>query len=144
VTNVANDPDAGQQLTFSLLQAPPGATLDSTSGVFSWRAPVSAADSTNTVTVKVADNGTPVLSATNSFLIVVNPLLPASLSSISVTGGQVNLTVNGPVGPDYTVLTSTNLIDWELLTTTNSPGLPFTVIDNPIVPVLFYRLMLGP
>ena len=84
VTNTATDPNVPPQtLTFNLLNSPSGAaltSLDATDAQFSWRAPVNSAGTTNLVTVAVTDTGT-LLSATNSFNIIVNPL--SSLPSVN-------------------------------------------------------------
>jgi glucuronoarabinoxylan endo-1,4-beta-xylanase len=153
VTNTATDPNVPpQSLTFSLLNSPAGATLtplDTTDAQFSWRAPVDSAGTTNLVTVTVMDNGT-LLSATNSFNVIVNPLssLP-TLDSIGVSGGEVTLVLNGPEGPDYTLLSTTNLTDpvgsWQVLMTTNSPVTPVTLMDtNSSDPARFYLIEIGP
>ena len=153
VTNTATDPNVPpQSLAFSLLNNPSGAvliSLDATDAQFSWRAPVSSAGTTNLVTVMVTDNGT-LLSATNSFNVIVNPLssLP-SVNSINASGGQVTLTVAGPQGPDYTLLSTTNLTDpvgsWQVLMTTNSPITPVTLVDtNFSDPQRFYLIQIGP
>jgi hypothetical protein len=106
---------------------------------------VSQADTTSLITVKVIDDGTPGLSATNSFKVTVNPLLPSALSAINADSGQVNLIATGPPGPDYTLLTSTNLVDWETLFTTNPATIPFTfTTTNNSEPQRFYRIQLGP
>jgi hypothetical protein len=145
VTNIASDPDPAQTLTFGLLGGPAGSTLNTTNGVFSWRPLVSQADSTNLITVAVTDNGTPALSATNSYTVTVNPLTPAALGSPALAGHQVSLMVAGPLGPDYTLLTSTNLANWQPLLTTNPPATPFSLTDtNPGAAARFYRLQLGP
>ncbi len=150
ITNAATDPGVPPQtLTFSLLNAPNGTgltSLDASNALFTWRPPVSKANTTNLVTVKVADDGTPSLSATNSFNVIVNPLTEPILSSVSVSGGQVSFMVNGPAGPDYMLWTSTNLIDWQVLLTTNSPALPITLLDTNLVDASarFYRIQLGP
>ncbi len=146
VTNVATDTNVpAQTLTFSLLNAPANAALNSSNGIFIWRPPASAANTTNLVSVKVVDSGTPSLSATNSFNITVNPLAPPVLSSIAAAAGQVSLTVNGPVGPDYTLMTSTNLTNWQPLFTTNSPAPPFMLVDtNLSYAARFYRIQIGP
>ncbi|HXR46720.1 MAG TPA: hypothetical protein VN784_04705 [Candidatus Limnocylindrales bacterium] len=154
VTNTASDPNVPpQSLTFNLLNGPAGAavtSLDTTDAQFSWRAPVNSAGTTNPVMVAVTDTGT-LLSATNSFNIIVNPLssLP-SVNSINASGGQVTLMVAGPQGPDYTVLTTTNLTDplstWQVLMTTNSPVTPVTLVV-PIIPTdpcRFYSIQIGP
>ncbi|WP_207632522.1 choice-of-anchor tandem repeat GloVer-containing protein [Foetidibacter luteolus] len=57
-TAAATDGDAGQKLTFSLIGAPSGATINATSGAFSWTP--STAGSFN-FKVRVSDNGSPVL-----------------------------------------------------------------------------------
>jgi glucuronoarabinoxylan endo-1,4-beta-xylanase len=146
ITNVATDPDLPTQtFTFSLLSGPAGSTLNPTNGVFSWRPLVSQAGSTNAITVGVVDDGVPVLSATNSFTITVDPLGQAALGSIAVAGGQVSIAAGGPLGPDYTLLTSTNLANWQTLLTTNPAATPFTLTDtNHGDAARFYRLQLGP
>ena len=150
VTNAATDADQPPQtLTFSLLGAPTNATLtplNNTNAVFTWRPLVSQASTTNTITLKVADSGTPSLSATNSFLVTINPLAQPTVSSISVSDGQVSLVATGAVGPDYTLWASTNLISWQVLFTSNSPVTPVTLVDTNFsaYPVRFYRIQLGP
>ena len=54
-------------LTFALLAGATNATLNTNSGAFSFRPFVTQANSTNNFTLKVSDNGTPPLSATQSF-----------------------------------------------------------------------------
>jgi glucuronoarabinoxylan endo-1,4-beta-xylanase len=146
ITNVTTDPDVPPQtLTFSLLSGPVGSTLNPINGVLSWRPLVSQAGTTNNITVVVTDNGTPPLSASNSFTITVNPLSPAALSSITVAGDQASIVASGPVGPDYTLLTSTNLLDWQPLLTTNPAAMPFSLTDTNLSDAArFYRLQLGP
>ncbi len=147
VTNLASDVDAPPQtLAFNLLNAPATASLNSSSGVVSWRPPVSAANTTNLISVAVTDSGMPVLSATNNFHVIVNPLPPPAISSITTSGPVIKLSANGLQGPDYTILTSTNLTSWQAVFTTNSPALPFTFnytnsgneVDR------FFRIQLGP
>lgn len=69
----ATDSDLpAQKLTFSLdVGAPAGATITS-EGVFSWTPTEAQGPSTYMITVKVTDNGTPALSATRSFTVVVD------------------------------------------------------------------------
>ena len=64
-------------LTFSLVSAPDGATLtqiNNTNATLSWRPAVSNANTTNPITLNVADNYVPSLSAQRSFTITINPL----------------------------------------------------------------------
>jgi hypothetical protein len=49
------------------------------------------------------------------------------------------------IGPDYSLLTSTNLLNWQLLFTTNPAVMPITLTDsNRTDAARFYRLLLGP
>jgi len=68
----ASDSDQpAQKLTFSLISGPEGLTVNPTSGQVSFRPTEAQGPSTNTVIVRVTDNGTPVMSGTNSFSVVV-------------------------------------------------------------------------
>jgi hypothetical protein len=134
-----------QTLTFTLLVGATNATLNTNSGAFSFRPLVTQANSTNSFTLKVADNGTPSLSATQSFAVVVNPLVAPAVSSLSAAGGQFSVSVSGQSGPDYAIETSTNLTQWSNVFITNSPALPFNWMDtNSARPMRFYRIKLGP
>jgi hypothetical protein len=147
VTNSAADPDIPQQtLTFSLLTAPANATINTNSGLFSWRPAIAQSPSTQTVAVVVSDNGTPALSATQSFTAtVIQPSAPV-LDGGAVTNGNFGFRINGDSGPDYTILASTNLISWAPLFTNNSPVLPYYWVDtnSAAYPVRFYQTVLGP
>jgi hypothetical protein len=148
VSNVATDPDVpAQTLTYSLLTGPAGSAVD-TSGTFTWRPTVSFAGTTNLVQVVVTDNGTPNLSATNSFSVIVNPLTAPSVSAPSYSGGFFSVTVTGQSGPDYALEATTNLLGgtWVVVAVTNSPASPFTLTDTNAAaqPVQFYRLVTGP
>jgi beta-galactosidase len=135
-------------LTFSLLSAPASAMLtplSNTNAVFSWRPQVTDANTANLVTIKVADPGS--LSATQSFMITVNPITLPSVSSIMFGSGQITLQVtNSQIGPDYSVQESSNLFNWNTLFITNSPAIPFSWVDtNPAtLPAQFYRIKVGP
>lgn len=150
VTNTATDVYAPPQtLTYSFVNPvtlPKGVSLNATNGVFTWRPPINFAGTTNLLMVRVSNNGTPAMSATNSFNVIINPLTRPSISSINVSGQQINLTVQGTQGPDYTLLSSTNLTTWQTVLTTNSPALPLQLIYTNTQPGLdcFFRLDLGP
>jgi hypothetical protein len=138
-----------QTLTFSLFSAPTNDTLtqiNNTNATFNWRPLVTQANTTNVFTVKVADNGTPSLSATQSFTVTVNPLTPPAVSSATWSSGRFNLQVSGQAGPDYAVQVSTNLVDWSTLWITNSPPMPFQWVDTNAgaPPMQFYRIKVGP
>jgi len=146
ITNAATDPNVPPALTFSLLSGPTNAALtalNATNILFKWRPLVSQANTTNLIIVKVADSVGQ--SATNSFKVIVNPLAQPRFSSINASGGQINLALTGTTGPDYTLWTSTNLVTWQTLSTTNSPPLPITlVVTNTRDRMRFYRIQAGP
>jgi hypothetical protein len=146
VTNTASDSDVpAQTLTFSAANTFPAAATVSSNGLFSWRPLVSQANTTNLIRIQVTDSGAPPLSATNSFNVVVNVVTNPVIGPINLAPGQVSLTVNGPQGPDYTLWTSTDLVSWQTLFTTNSPSIPFTVTDtNATDPQRFYKFQIGP
>jgi hypothetical protein len=139
----ANQPP--QTLTFALLAGATNATLNTSSGAFSFRPLVTQANTSNNFTLQVSDNGTPSLSATQGFAVVVNPLSAPAVSSVSVAGGQFSFSVGGQSGPDYAIESSTNLVQWSNVFITNSPALPFnwtaTATNDP---QRFYRIKLGP
>jgi len=90
----ASDLDLPKQaLTFSLASAPAGATINATSGQFTWR-PAEYQGGTNyTVSIAVTDSGAPPLSATQSFNVTVRNTLndfAFSLGSTNVTPGETN------------------------------------------------------
>ena len=88
----ATDTDLpAQTLTFSLVSGPAGLTVSS-AGLVSWTPTEAQGPSTNTVTVKVADNGTPSQTATQAFTVSVRevnvaPTL-AAIADQSVTAGS--------------------------------------------------------
>ncbi|QRR00788.1 malectin domain-containing carbohydrate-binding protein [Dyadobacter sandarakinus] len=67
-TAVATDPDASQTRHFSLMNAPAGASIEPTTGVFKW---TPAAAGTSKFTVQVTDSGTPSLSDFEEITITV-------------------------------------------------------------------------
>ena len=150
VTNAATDPDIPPQtLTFSLTGSPPEAVINTNSGVFSWRPAIAQSPSTNIVSVVVTDAGKPNLSATQSFWVTVNrPVQPTvgTSGTIGMSNGHFNITINGDGGPDYTILASTNLIDWSSVWMTNSLTPPFIFSDPAATNFSrrFYRVILGP
>ncbi len=134
-----------QPLAFALLAGATNASVNASSGAFSFRPLVTQANSTNSFTLKVSDNGTPPLSATQSFSVTVNPLSAPGISNIIVVGRQFSFNVNGQRGPDYAIETSTNLTQWSNVFITNSPAVPFVWKDtNSAAPHCFYRIKLGP
>ncbi|EEF60957.1 carbohydrate binding domain-containing protein [Pedosphaera parvula] len=145
ITNTATDPDVPPQtLTYTLLNGPGNSALNPSNGVFSWRPLVSQQNSTNPVSVRVTDNGTPPLAATNNFVLTVSALSPPGIRSIAVAETQVSLGITGSLGPDYTLWSTTNLTDWQPLVTNTPATMPLTITITNTNPQRFYRLQLGP
>ncbi|MBM3883698.1 MAG: cadherin repeat domain-containing protein [Verrucomicrobia bacterium] len=90
-TVLASDSDwPSQTLTFSLgAGAPPGASLDASNGLFRWTPTEYQGPSTNLLTIVVTDSGTPPLSATQSFTVIVHDVL----GDFSLSLGATNLFV---------------------------------------------------
>jgi len=146
ITNSASDSDLpAQTLTFSLLTSPTNATINTNSGVLTWRPLVSQANSTNSFAVIVTDNGTPNLSATQNFSVTVSPLARPQLSTVVWSAGQLMFQINGDSGPDYQIQSSTNLVNWSPAFTANSPLMPFAYTNNASgSPMNFFRVVAGP
>jgi len=150
VSNSAVDPYAPPAtLAWSLLDAPAGAAIAPASGLVTWRPTMAQSPTTNLFFVSVSDNGSPSLSAGQSFLVSVSQPANPQISSPSFNGGLLQFIVNGDLGPDYIIQTSTNLSvsnDWQPVFSNSSPVLPFifttTVSSN--LNERFYRIRLGP
>lgn len=115
----ATDPDATQTLNFSLGGiVPSGAEINFTTGVFTWTPNESQGPGTNTITVIVADSGTPSAKATNTFLVVVN---------------EINVTPVLHVRAPQTVYATTTLTATNYATDSDIPGnsLTFSLISPP-------------
>ena len=125
VVNTATDPDnSGDAMTYQLLDPPAGATIDS-SGVIFWTPSEAQGPNTFVITTVVTKAGTPPLSATNSFTVVVNeanspPVLPAQPDVIISALSQL-IVVNTATDPDI----PPNTLTYRLL---NSPS--GAVIDS--------------
>ncbi|MBE0545407.1 MAG: lamin tail domain-containing protein [Verrucomicrobia bacterium] len=149
LTNTATDPDVPPQtLTFQLLSAPAGMTLDASSGWLTWRPLIAQAGTTNGVVLRVADSGTPTLTDTQSFVVtVLSPALPY-LSAPSVSNGSFSLLVHGDEGPDYVIerAHAASPTNWLPLATNLSPTLPFDWSEPASSNALpnFYRVRLAP
>jgi hypothetical protein len=145
ITNSATDADAGQVLTYSLPVKPTNASINTSSGVLSWRPIITQANSTNAFSVIVADNGSPSLSATQSFSVIVSPLSVPVITTPTLGAGQVGLSISGQVGPDYAVQGSSNLVNWNTILITNPTTMPFiwnTNVGN--LPSQYFRIKVGP
>lgn len=145
VTNTAADVDIPANLhTFSLVSAPAGMVIDSTTGVITWTPPVSQQSSTNMVAVNAADNGQPPLNDTKSFTVTVVGL-GQRITAIEPTNGVMVLTLEGISGETYHIQatpTLTSPIPWAVIgtNTAGTDGLSqFIDTETPLQPIRFYR-----
>jgi len=107
----ATDPDAGQVLTYSLDAGPAGTAIDPATGVLTWTP--TDGPTTVTMTVRVTDNGTPVLFSAATFSVTVtnvSPTLQISGAATAVPGQPYTLTLSA-VDPGVDTISQWT-IDW--------------------------------
>lgn len=113
-TASANDTN-GDALTFSLTSSLPGPTIDATSGLFTWTPTEAQGPGTNNISIVVTDNGTPSLSATQNFTLIVREVnRPPEFSSASsriINELTTLLTTNAATDPDLPA----NTLQYSLL-----------------------------
>jgi len=103
---IASDSDVpAQTLTFSLDPgAPPGGTINPTTGAFNWSPTETQGPGSYPVTIRVTDNGSPVLNDAKTFTIVVSSVAELRLTGITMSGGaSVTLTWSSQAGKTYRV-----------------------------------------
>jgi len=147
VTNSVTDADLPPQtLTFSLLSAPTNATINPASGVITWQPLIAQSPSTTQVQVRVEDDGSPSLSATQSFRVTVTRPPTPALGAPAWVGGRFQFAVSGHSGIWYTVWSSSNLLDWSQIGLTLPACTPFTFTDAfPLAnEQCFYKVHIGP
>jgi len=89
-TATASDPDVGQTLRFSIdAGAPAGVSINPGSGVFTWTPSEAQGPGSYQVTVRVTDNGSPNLTASETITITVN-----EVNAVPVLAPIGNQTVN--------------------------------------------------
>ncbi|MBN2181896.1 MAG: tandem-95 repeat protein [Sedimentisphaerales bacterium] len=82
----AEDPDAGDKLTFSLIEKPYGMEIDSETGLIEWK-PNNTQAGDHNVTVKVEDANNVPASATQSFSVTVASLSSPLTTEMTVQNG---------------------------------------------------------
>jgi hypothetical protein len=83
---------SGDSLTFNLgTNAPAGASIDATNGVFSWVPGLDYASTTNAVTVTITDNTRSNLSTSATLLVVVTDYLQVDLGAAAVQLNQTGV-----------------------------------------------------
>ena len=129
-TNQVTDAE-GNQVLFKLVSAPAGAAVGLSNGVFSWTPTEAQGPSSNYITLRLEDNGSPSLMATQSFFIWVTesnsaPVLPHLAPQIIGVGGPMsissaatdtdlpanNLTYSLPAAPGGMTINASGLISW--------------------------------
>ena len=144
LTASAADPDAGQTLSYRLLPGfPSGASIDASSGLFQWTPSGTQAPSSNPITVQAADNGSPIMTDSTSFTVVV--VLPPT-AAISRSGGTVTITFPTITGKNYKVQFTGDLSApaWTDLGPSFTAGAVGTATINDDVgvhPQRFYRIV---
>jgi uncharacterized repeat protein (TIGR01451 family) len=106
LTIVATDPDLpAQTLIYSLAaDAPLGSGINST-GQFIWTPTEAQGPSTNVIALRVTDNGTPSLSATTNFTVIVNevnlPPVLVPLPDQTIQAGETMTVRSTATDPDF-------------------------------------------
>src|SRR5262249_26787077 len=127
LTVSATDSDSpANTLTFSLLSPPSGASINASSGVFTWTPTEGQGPSTNTITVQVTENGTPPLSDTKSFTVVVN-----EINSAPVLAAFANQSVNEGATLTVTATAIDGDVPANTLTYSLDAGAPSGMTINP-------------
>jgi hypothetical protein len=140
---VATDSDVPTNtVSLSLVQAPSNVTFNVTSGAITWT-PLQSQVGTHTVSVRATDNGTPSLSATQTFQVNVTGE-GSRLAIQQLSGGLMQLSITGDIGLNYELQISTNLESWSRLLQFRLDASPYLYIDpaSATVPVRFYKLQL--
>ena len=128
-----------QAFTFSLLPgAPGGATIDPVTGLFTWTVDADQGASTNSISVRVADDGPGALNATRTFSVVVQPQWHAVINEImyrpTVTNAEYielhNNSAKTPMDLSGIRLTGSNLVFNLAPGTTLQPGQFLLVVRN--------------
>ncbi|MCS7337654.1 MAG: hypothetical protein NZ739_05370 [Verrucomicrobiae bacterium] len=141
---VAIDNDLpAQTVTFKLVDAPVGASIDHQTGAFRWPVPIGWTTRTNLVVVAAEDDGEPPMTSTQAFYVVVTPFPPPAIRGITYAAHALTLQVGGLPGFTYRIQTSTNLLDWADAWVTNSASATFEWMDSDIraYPAKFYRVV---
>ena len=119
VTNTATDSDLpANALVYSLLDPPAGASIDS-AGIITWTPSILQAGTTNLITTIVADNGSPSLTATNSFTVVVGVLdaPPPVIESVLIENGHAVVRWTAVFGRSYVLqfVDSLEVTNWTVV-----------------------------
>ena len=148
-TDVEND-----LLTYQIVSGlPTNANFNTNNGTIIWRPTLGQAGQSFSIVVRATDNGTNILSATNTNTVNVAPAQTpmvattwSNLLSGSNTSPVLRLSIQGQTGPDYILMASTNLTNWIPMFTNTPTTFPFVWTDTNASqhPKRFYQIRLGP
>ena len=124
-TASATDPDHGQTMVFSLVNAPQGASIDPASAFFSW---TPAQAGTFTLKVKVTDNGSPVKFDEEQITVTVNNAIPVNSAPVLIPIGNKLATVGQTLS--FTA-TATDDDPDQVITFSLPNGAPLGALINP-------------
>ena len=142
----------GASLGYSLVSGPVGCAVNPSTGTVTWRPTIAQSGGTYPIVIKATESGVGGLSSDLSFQTTVNPATAPQVTPSWVAGAggssspQLQLSMSGQVGPDYTVWASEDLVNWVNLTTTTPTVFPYVWADPNAsnFPKRFYQVKLGP
>lgn len=141
----------GASLGYALVSGPVGCSVNPSTGTFTWRPTIAQSGVTYPVTIQATESGTGGLSSTLNFQTTVNSATAPQVSTSWIQGDgqsspQVQLSMNGQLGPDYLVWASEDLVKWENIGTATPTTFPFLWTDANAsqYPKRFYQIRLGP
>ena len=150
VPAIATDVE-GASLGYALISGPAGCSVNPSTGTFTWRPTIAQSGVTYPVAIRATESGTGGLSSTLNFLTTVNSATAPQVSTSWISGDaqsspQVQLSMNGQLGPDYLVWASEDLMNWVNLGTATPTTFPFVWTDANAsqYPKRFYQIRLGP
>ncbi len=148
-TASASDIDVpAQSLTFSLEGGPAEASINPISGAFAWTPGDADASTTNYVTIRVTDNGSPALSAAETVALVVYATPTISIADTSLPGGtdgylvaefnvRLSAPVTRPVSVDFATASGSALAGDDFAPTNGTvifpPGTTNVIIEVTVV-----------
>ncbi|WCJ60032.1 lamin tail domain-containing protein [Fontisphaera persica] len=140
---VATDVDQPpQNLAFSFLPPTPVSVTLTNGNRLRWT-PTLAEVGTHQIVVRVTDDGTPPMSATNTLQVTVGALPQLPPGGLSLANGRLSLTFATVPGVTYRLQYKQQLTDavWlDVAPPTNAAGATITLQDNLTAPQRFYRL----
>jgi len=141
----------GASLGYALVSGPAGCSVNPSTGTFTWRPTIAQSGVTYPVAIRATESGTGGLNSTLNFQTTVNSATAPQVSTSWIPGDgqsspQVQLSMDGQLGPDYFVWASEDLVSWVNLGTATPTTLPFVWTDANAsqYPKRFYQIRLGP